>query len=176
MRFSIKGGNMNWAHIHLMINHFPVIGIVFGILLLSLAIIRKSEELKVVSFGFFVIIALAALVVYFTGEPAEEIVEKLPGVTESLIEEHEEMALIALIAIEIVGVIAAIGLFISLLSKPVLSWVVLVLLLLSLLSGGLIAQTANLGGQIRHTEIRKDFQNAAWDQEIEDERERHDDD
>ncbi len=166
---------MNWAHIHLMINHFPVIGIVFGILLLSLAIIRKGEELKVVSFGFLVIIALATLAVYFTGEPAEEIVEELQGVTESLIEQHEEMAFVALIAVETVGIIAGIGLFISLLSKSVSSWIVIVLLLLSILTGGLIAKTANVGGQIRHSEIRKDFQYSMSHREIGGERERHDD-
>ncbi len=163
---------MDWAHIHLMISHFPVIGIVFGILLLSLAIIRKSKELKLVSFGIFIIIALVALAVYLTGEPAEEIVEKLPGVAESIIEQHEDMAFISLIAIEILGVIAAIGLFISLRSKSVSGWIVTALLVLSIVSGGLIGQIANLGGQIRHSEIRKDFQFPITDKEFGSEHER----
>ena len=149
---------MNLAHIHLMINHFPIIGIAFGILLLIWAILRKNEEVKRASFGIFVIIALIALPVYFTGEPAEEIVEHLPGVKESIIEKHEEMALISLVFIEILGAIAAAGLFLSFRSKPFISWLVAALLILSVVSGGLIAKTANIGGQIRHTEIRKDFQ------------------
>jgi len=63
---------MNWAHIHLSLNHLPVVGIIFGVLLLLLALLRKSEELKRVSLGVFVLTALIALPVYFTGEPAEK--------------------------------------------------------------------------------------------------------
>jgi asparagine N-glycosylation enzyme membrane subunit Stt3 len=60
---------MNWAHIHLSLNHLPVVGTFFGVLLLLLALLRKSEELKRVSLGVFVLTALLALPVYFTGEP-----------------------------------------------------------------------------------------------------------
>jgi hypothetical protein len=84
---------MNWAHVHLMLSHLPVVGTIFGLLLLLLAQLRKSEELKRVSLGIFVLTALLALPVYFTGEPAEKVVEHLPGVTEPLIEEHENAAL-----------------------------------------------------------------------------------
>jgi uncharacterized membrane protein len=115
---------MNWAHIHLMSNHFPVIGIVFGILLLLLALLRKSEELKKVSFGIFILIALVAFVVYFSGEPAEEVVEHLPGVKGSVIEQHEEMALVSLIFIEILGIMASIGLFLSFRAKSNMKWFV----------------------------------------------------
>lgn len=169
---------MNWAHIHLMSNHFPVVGLVFGTLLLFLALLRKSEELKRVSFGIFILIALITFLVYFSGEPAEEIVEHLPGVKESIIEQHEEIALVSLIFIEILGIMAAAGLFLSLRSTSKMKWLVTALFILSIVSGGLIIWTANLGGQIRHTEIRKDFQfspsesGQKWDKE----RYGHDDD
>jgi hypothetical protein len=51
----------------------------------------KSEELKKMSLWVFVLVALVALPVYLTGEPAEEVVEHLPGVAESFIESYEEM-------------------------------------------------------------------------------------
>ena len=44
---------MNWAHVHLMLSHLPVVGTIFGVLLLLLALLRKSEELKRVSLGVF---------------------------------------------------------------------------------------------------------------------------
>jgi hypothetical protein len=49
------------------------------------------------SLGVFVFTALLALPVYFIGEPAEEVVEHLPGVAKSLIEKHENAALFALL-------------------------------------------------------------------------------
>ena len=70
---------MNPSHLHLMLNHIPVVGMPFGLALVSLAFLRKSEELKRISLGFITIIALLAIPVYLTGEPAEELVENLPG-------------------------------------------------------------------------------------------------
>jgi hypothetical protein len=37
---------VNPAHLHLLLNHIPVLGIAFGLALVSLALLRKSEELK----------------------------------------------------------------------------------------------------------------------------------
>ena len=142
---------MNWAHIHLMINHFPVIGVIFGFLLLVAAMAKKSEELKKVSLGIFIIMALIAIPVYLTGEPAEEMVEDLAGVSESIIEQHEEMALISLIAVILLGVTATVGLFFFRHSVTIPGWFVVIILILSIIAGGLIGKTANLGGQIRHS-------------------------
>ena len=74
---------MNPAHWHLTLNHIPVLGMAFGLPLVSLALLRKSEELKRISLGFLIVIALLAIPVYLTGEPAEELVENLPGVSKS---------------------------------------------------------------------------------------------
>jgi hypothetical protein len=67
-----------------MLNHIPVLGIAFGLALVSLALLRKSEELKRISLGFLIVIALLASPAYLTGEPAEELVENLPGVSKIL--------------------------------------------------------------------------------------------
>ena len=49
---------MNPAHLHLMLNHIPVLGTAFCMALVGWALILKSEELKRVSLGAFVIVAL----------------------------------------------------------------------------------------------------------------------
>jgi hypothetical protein len=148
---------MNWAYVHLALNHLPVIGAIFGVLLLLLALVRKSEELKRVSLGVFVITALLALPVYFTGEPAEEVVEHLPGVAEPLIERHENAALFALLMAGGAGVVALAGLILFRRTEKLPGWIVAATLVLSLVTSGLMGWTANLGGQIRHTEIRAGF-------------------
>lgn len=145
---------MNGAHIHLLLNHLPIIGTIFGLLLLLYALLRKSDEVKRISLAVFVFTGLAAVPTYLTGEPAEEIAEKLPGVTEALIEGHEDAAMFALIAAIATSIVALAGLFIARRDRPFPSWLALTILLLALATGGLMARTANLGGQIRHTEIR----------------------
>ncbi len=145
---------MNYAYLHLVLVHIPVIGAIFGTLLLVLAIARNNGELKRVSLGVFVVIAVIAIPVYFTGEPAEELVENLPGVSESIIDQHEEAGLVSLVVIEILGAISLGGLFLFHRSKHIPRLFVMTTLILSIGSGGLMGWAANLGGKIRHTEIR----------------------
>jgi uncharacterized membrane protein len=147
--------NINWAHVHLIINHFPVIGILGGILLLVYAMIRKSDEVKMVSFGVFVLIALITIPVFLTGQHAEDVVKNLPGVTETYIGRHEEMAEYSIVLMEILGVVALAGLVLLKLKGAIPRLVVIATLLLSLLTAAVVGFTANLGGQIRHTEIRE---------------------
>jgi hypothetical protein len=145
---------MNWAHVHLMINHIPVIGIPGAILMLLYSLIRKSEEVKMVSFGLFAIIALITIAVYFTGGAAEKVVKNLPGVTETYIDRHEEIASLTLVLVEILGISSLAGLVLLRRSGAIPKWLVTMVLLLSLITAATASLTANRGGQIRHTEIR----------------------
>ncbi len=145
---------MDALHIHLLLNHFPVIGTIIGIALLLLGFFSKSDAIKRASLAVFFGIALLTIPVYLTGEPAEERVEKAVGVSKAIIEEHEDAAMPALIAMEITGFVALIGLFVSFRISRFANVSFAAALILSLVTFGLIARTANLGGQIRHVEIR----------------------
>lgn len=144
---------MSPTHLHLWLNHVPLLGLVFGILLLAGGALRRSQDLKKAGLFFFFLAALVAVPVNFSGEAAEDEVERLPGVEETYIERHEEAAKVALIAVGVVGLAAA-GTLVFFRGRPVPGWLVGVVLLLALIAGGLMAAAANLGGQIRHTEIR----------------------
>ena len=77
---------MNATHLHLMLNHIPVIGTGFALLLLLVALAKRSDEWKKVSLWFFVLIALLTVPAYVTGEPAEDGVKGLPGIAKAVIE------------------------------------------------------------------------------------------
>lgn len=148
---------MNWPHLHLIINHFPVIGLIFAVLLFGAAFLRKSEELKQLTLGALVFIALTAVPVYLTGGAAEETVEKLPGVVKSMVETHDEVASLALVMISGLGVLALGGLIFFRHSTKIPAWFMGLLLAGTLASAAVTGLTANLGGQIRHPEIREGF-------------------
>jgi uncharacterized membrane protein (UPF0136 family) len=137
-----------------MINHFPVVGILGVILLLAYAIIRKSEEVKMVTLGVIVLLALMTIAVYLTGQAAEDSVKKLPGVTEASIGRHEEVADLSLILMEASGILALAGLLLMRRRGFVPKWLVSLILILSLVTAVVVGYTANLGGEIRHSEIR----------------------
>jgi uncharacterized membrane protein len=137
-----------------MINHVPVIGMPGAILLLIYAIVRKSEEVKRVTFGIVVLLAVMTIGVYLTGQAAEDMVKKLPGVTEAAIGRHEDIADLSLILIEGLGALALAGLFFMHRSGSIPKWLVHIVLVLSLITAVIVGYTANLGGEIRHPEIR----------------------
>ena len=147
---------MNLAHLHLMLNHIPLVGIGFVTLLLIIALIMKNSVLINISLVFVVIVALWAIPAYLTGEPAEEIVEDIPGISEQMIDEHEEFAEVAFIFIEVVGALALLTIFVRRYSVKIGNILTLLTLLGIITGGGLIAWTANLGGKISHPEIRSD--------------------
>ncbi|MCX5717962.1 MAG: hypothetical protein NTW44_06595 [Nitrospirae bacterium] len=151
---------MSLGYLHLALNHLPVVGLAFGIALFAAALVKKSNELKSASLWAFSIIALLALAVFFTGESAEDMVEKIPGVIKSEIEivigPHEHLAVAALISTIILGFISGIGLVFFRKTRTFSKGLTAAVLVLSIISAGLMIKVANLGGKIRHTEIRSD--------------------
>ena len=147
---------MNGAHLHLLINHVPVLGTFFGLALLAFGAWKGSDELRKAALGTFVIAALASVATYLTGDPAEHVVKGLAGVSSALIERHDDAAGVALGGAIALGVLALGGLIWFRGGRPIKSWFGALALAAAILVTGMMAWTANLGGQIRHSEIRHD--------------------
>ena len=169
---------MDSLHIHLLLNHFPVIGTLMGIATLLLGFAFRSDAVKRASLVILLGMAFMAVPVYLTGEPAEETVENAIGVSEPLIEEHEHAALPAFIAMGVLGVIAVAALLISFRATRFANLGFAATFIVSLIAFGLMARTANLGGQIRHAEIRSgtSASNVESDSKQKDRKEDDDDD
>ncbi len=126
--------------------------------------------------------ALLAIPVFLTGEPAEESVEKIPGVSEQMIHLHEESAEIAIWLMGITGIVSVIALVLAskkhLLQKTAFAMV----FILSVICFGAMARTGYYGGQIRHSEItgavvagQQENGNLNPDKEVKAEKEKDDD-
>ncbi|MBX7243146.1 MAG: hypothetical protein K1X92_15485 [Bacteroidia bacterium] len=158
---------MNQAHLHLIFNHLPIIGTLIGILTLLAGFVLKSSAVKRTALGIFIFAALTAIPSMLTGEGAEEVVETLPGVSENLIEAHEELASIFIWVVSALGILSLITLIFDLAAKnlkQILYFLTLVLALGAMILGQKVGTS---GGEIRHTEIRSqsgqapDLQNGA---------------
>lgn len=144
---------MNPTHIHLLITHLPIFGSFLGALVLAQGIWTKSNSAKIAAYYVLIISSVGAGIAYLTGEAAEETVENIAGIAETMVEEHEEFALFALISLIILGVAALAGVILTTKRSTLSSGVAKLILVISLISFGLVARTGYLGGQIRHTEI-----------------------
>ena len=144
---------MNLSHLHLLVNHLPIIGSMLGGLVLAFAIWKKSNRTKVAAYGVLVISSIGAMVSYLSGEAAETLVKDIPGVINETIDMHEDSAIISLIVLILLGISSFIGIYLTCKNSKYIKRVANITLFLSILSFGFIARTGFLGGQIRHTEL-----------------------
>jgi hypothetical protein len=146
---------MNAAQLHLLFCHFPIVGLAFAGLVNLSALVKKNRELQILTLWAFVVLGIFALVAYFTGDGAEKIMETYPGITEDLVEPHENLALFFFIGLMITTAIAMAGLYITKTKEQVLKKFTMILLIASILLGVLAGMTGSTGGAIRHTEIKQ---------------------
>jgi uncharacterized membrane protein len=145
---------MNEAHWHLVVNHLPIVFPIVGVIVMVTGLISKSEAVKRTAFMIFIFGAFAAIVAMSTGEGAEEVVEKISGVTENYIESHEETAETFAILSYILGCISLLGLWASFKQKTFSSIISIGTLVFAFVVLFFAKQTGTTGGEIRHTEIR----------------------
>ena len=145
---------MNAAHMHLVLNHFPIVGVVFAIPLLLLGWLLRRDDFSRAGLLLVVLAGILTIPAFLTGESAEDVVERLPKVSAAVIERHEEAAKVALGLMGATAILGAIGLVAGFMKKNVLRVLVPLTLLACLVSTVALAWTNNLGGQIQHSEIR----------------------
>ena len=145
---------MDTTHLHLLLNHFPIIGTLIGSGLLLWGILRRQDNIKMIASAILVIMAILAFPVFLTGEPAEESVEKLPGVLDSMIELHEDAANIAIWLMGLTWLLALIAIFMNRQKMQFAKQAYTFVFIISLICFTAMARTGYYGGQIRHSELR----------------------
>lgn len=146
--------NLTPAHIHLLLNHFPTIGFSIAIGLLIGAIVSRSDDLKKASLTVIVAVAILTFPTYLSGNAADDAIRNLPDVSKTLIATHEGAALLSFILMEITGAVAWLALWQMRRAGAISARTLGTVLLLSAITMGLVTRAANVGGEIRHPEIR----------------------
>lgn len=144
---------VDWPHVHILLNHFPIILAVVGTAALLLATVRGQRASWLYGTISLTLAAVTVIPTYFTGEPAEHALARPWYVTRGAIGTHEDAARIAAILVVIAGLVA------------VIAWRRLVryprevrmpgalrtaLLVTALAASGSIGYAAWLGGRIIH--------------------------
>jgi len=147
---------MNLAHLHLILNHIPIIGTIIGLGLFIVSLVGDTDDLKRASLMVFAGVALLALPTFFSGVGAQGAIRKDAAVPASLIERHEGAAILALFFMEVTGALALVGLWRRdrLFTGKPWSSNLAVILCFSIVTAGLMARVGDTGGDIRHPEIR----------------------
>jgi uncharacterized membrane protein len=99
----------DWPHIHIMINHFPVILAVMGALAALLGMVRGRRGVWLYACASLTIAALTVIPTYFTGEPAQHALNRPWYVGRNAIHTHEDAALIAALLVGLAGLVALVA-------------------------------------------------------------------
>jgi hypothetical protein len=150
---------MNLAHLHLWLNHLPIIGTMITLGLFLVALVGDRDDLKQASLALFSLISLFAIPAYMSGTGAYQVLQESPDAAMDLIERHQGAAFLAFVFMEITGAVAVAALWkYSRTNKN--PWVsgpaklnLFAVLVFAIATAGLMAIAGNTGGDIRHPEI-----------------------
>ncbi|WP_343605148.1 hypothetical protein [Fluviicola sp.] len=168
---------MNAAHSHLIMNHFPIIGLIFGIIILLIGILAKSSVTRRVGLLLFILASITAQISAATGEGAEDIVEQAaeqktismdcPDAIQTTLENGEELKTLIHIheehAEELMPImwgifsLSLITLFLEFRKKSMALPASIIVLIIGVIASYFAKEVGNSGGEISHPEIRKDF-------------------
>ena len=146
---------MNDAHLHLLVNHFPIIGLFFGFLILLFGIIKNNATLKSTAYIIFIFCMIMGKVSMMTGDKAEHAVEDMGGFSHDYIHEHEEAAEFFMKPLYILGLVSIFGLFSVEKKRSSEKIVSICIVLIAAICLFLSKGVGTSGGEIRHTEIRE---------------------
>lgn len=144
---------MNDVQIHLLFNHFPIIGTLIGSCLLLFGIVRNQINITQAGLVMTTIIALIAILAFMSGEGAEHIAEEIEGVSHDNIEAHEAAATPAFWMIEILGFISLVALIVGIKKPGKRRMLATICMILAWIVFGMMVNVGHTGGHIRHPEI-----------------------
>jgi hypothetical protein len=144
---------MTLAHVHILLNHFPTIGMIVGMGLYVLALIWKSDDVKRASLAVIFGIAAIAITTYISGSAAFSEIQAMPGISKEAVQAHQDAALLALVFMELAGIAAWLALWQYRRIGRIATGIQATVLVLGLIALGYMSDAANIGGEIRHPEI-----------------------
>ncbi len=146
---------MNDAHLHMVVNHFPIIGLFFGFLILLFGIIKNNATLKSTAYIIFIFCMIMGKISMMTGDKAEHSVEDMVGFSHDYIHEHEEAAELFMKPLYVLGLVSIFGLVSIVKKRNTEKFVSYSVILIAAICLFLSKNVGTSGGEVRHTEIRK---------------------
>ena len=145
---------MDELHLHLIVNHLPIIFPIVGIIILLIGIFSKSEVTKRNAYVIFILGAITSIAAMVTGENAENSATKIAGLSESLIEKHVDISEIFAILTYVLGGISLVALILSFKNSVISKYAPFAVGLLAIVCVFFGQKVGTTGGEVKHTEIR----------------------
>jgi uncharacterized membrane protein len=147
-----------WSHVHMILNHFPTVGLVIALAFYIAALVMNNEAMKRSSLAVFAICGVLGVPTYVTGAASmwalTDPANPAPDISKALINEHRDMALLTLFGLAFTGAAAWIELWRFRQLGRFSNRSLYLVLIFAIITLGVMAETGHRGGQINHPEIR----------------------
>jgi uncharacterized membrane protein len=100
---------MDWAHIHILINHFPVVLVTTGALATILAVVLQRRGVWLYATVSLTLAGITVIPTYFTGQPADHALNDPWYVAKGAIDTHEQAAKISAILTVLAALVAVVA-------------------------------------------------------------------
>jgi uncharacterized membrane protein len=146
-----------WSHVHIIVNHFPTVGVTLTLALFLAGLAMNNDGLKRISLVMFAIFGILGAPTYVTGAAAMWALRDVPGgVSQAAINAHRDFALFSLFGLAATGITAYFELWRYRYLQRFSNKMLYLTLTFAVITLGLMAETGHRGGQINHPEIRVD--------------------
>jgi uncharacterized membrane protein len=142
------------AHMHLLLNHIPVFGVLAAIPILLFGLLKNQVMAQKIALWFLIVSGILIVPVYLSGDSAEHIVESFAGVSEATLERHEDLGKLSLWLTLALGVLALLALLKVNKNPDHAGKILMAILILTFIVAGVQGNTAMEGGKIRRPELR----------------------
>jgi hypothetical protein len=102
---------MNLAHIHIVLNHLPTLGILAGLGLLAWALVTRNPTVERNSLVLLLVCGLLIVPTYLTGNAADGSIRSRDDIPRTLVEAHQDSAMLTLAFMTLTGTFAWLGLW-----------------------------------------------------------------
>ena len=143
---------MNFDHLHLVLNHVPIIGFFTGVGLFVASLMEHNQDLRRSSLIIFAVVALITIPTFVSGVGADRTIAGEAGVSEALIRRHEGAAMLGLWFVMATGAAALMVLWRSQRPGGPSRANLATVLVLAIVASILMGRTGSTGGDIRHPE------------------------
>jgi peptidoglycan/LPS O-acetylase OafA/YrhL len=152
--------NTTPEYLHVILNHFPLVGFMAAVIPLLYALVRREKHTLRIAFIMIIVFGLCMPVVMITGLQAQQRFEQealaahLDDAGLAWIYEHGERAKKTAVAVYITAGVALAGVILGFKSFKLQYLAGVICLICIIVCLALMAWTAKAGGKIRHTEFR----------------------
>ena len=145
---------MSVTHLHLMLTHIPIVGVMIALCIYIYGYYSKNDSVIKTALAVFIAMAIISIPVNMSGEGAEDAIKNIDAISQQALDQHEDLAEVSIGFMMALGGLSLITLFAMIKKHACAKKAKVVVLLLAIITCVLFIIVGNLGGKIRHVELR----------------------